>query len=621
MVRKKKQSKRTTLKDKYKVIKKVKEHQRKLKKDQKKNPNLRKKVSKDPGIPNLAPFKEKLMADIERAKEAAKEDKVKRVQQAKQMKKVRNLAEMSANIRERTKQFEEKQKQEVGQNLDSHKDHSKKQFFRDLKKVAEVSDVLLEVLDARDPLGCRCFDVEKWVLQRDPTKKIILILNKVDLVPREIIEVWLNYLRRDFPCIAFKSSTQNQRSKISQSAVSIENATQDQLSTSDCLGADTLLSLLKNYCRNKNIKTAISVGLFGYPNVGKSSVINSLKRSRAAGVGATPGFTTGVQEVHLDKHIKLLDTPGIVFAPGASVDSNVILRNCVKVEQIDDPVGPVALIVARCQKDRLMQLYNVPNFSDVTEFIAHVARSRGKLRKGGLPNMDAAAKLILQDWNKGTIPFYTVPPKEKTSAGVVSSSVVTSYSEDFDMQQIIDKEKDLVIEHLPSVKASTNTFMIMAAGKSERLNMDSDSESESESDDGMEEEGEEEEEEGVDSEAEEEMDRMAMKQGTHMIAGHSAAEKRRRQRERDEAKSKPILSAAEEAGNLQVNQDKKKRLKKQQREKRKHRFEGNEEEEGFDFQNDFVADDSDSDTDSDVADIRDILARRGQESDSDSDSD
>lgn len=63
----------------------------------------------------------------------------------------------------------------------------------------------------------------------------------------------------------------------------------NEMKTSEALGADTLLQLLKNYTRNRNIKTACTIGIIGYPNVGKSSLINSLKRSRAVTVGATPG--------------------------------------------------------------------------------------------------------------------------------------------------------------------------------------------------------------------------------------------------------------------------------------------------------------------------------------------
>jgi nuclear GTP-binding protein len=76
------------------------------------------------------------------------------------------------------------------------------------------------------------------------------------------------------------------------------------MTTSKCVGADTLLALLGNYCRNKDVKTSIRVGVVGMPNVGKSSLINSLKRSKACSVGATPGVTKAMQEVQLDSKIR-----------------------------------------------------------------------------------------------------------------------------------------------------------------------------------------------------------------------------------------------------------------------------------------------------------------------------
>lgn len=68
--------------------------------------------------------------------------------------------------------------------------------------------------------------------------------------------------------------------------------------------------------------------------MGKSSLLNSLKRTRVAQVGNTPGITRAVQEVVLDKHLRLLDSPGIVFADNDSSGANAAahaLRNCVKV--------------------------------------------------------------------------------------------------------------------------------------------------------------------------------------------------------------------------------------------------------------------------------------------------
>ncbi len=78
----------------------------------------------------------------------------------------------------------------------------------------------------------------------------------------------------------------------------------------------------------------LSSGVVGFPNVGKSSLLNSLKRTRVAQVGNTPGVTRAVQEVVLDKHLRLLDSPGIVFADSDSTGADAAahaLRNCVKV--------------------------------------------------------------------------------------------------------------------------------------------------------------------------------------------------------------------------------------------------------------------------------------------------
>merc|ERR1719342_943284 len=125
-----------------------------------------------------------------------------------------------------------------------------------------------------------------------------------------------------------------------------------------------MMALLGNYCRNKDVKTSIRVGVVGLPNVGKSSLINSLKRSRACQTGATPGVTKAMQEVQLDSKIKLLDCPGLVLASGNMSDASVALRNAVKVETLDDPVTPVVAILGRVPGPHIMMHYRVSTFSD-----------------------------------------------------------------------------------------------------------------------------------------------------------------------------------------------------------------------------------------------------------------
>ena len=81
-----------------------------------------------------------------------------------------------------------------------------------------------------------------------------------DLVPREVAEAWLKYLREELPTVAFKCSTQKQASNLGQRHLPKAQSSDSALQGSECLGANTLLQLLKNYTRNSDTKTAITVG-------------------------------------------------------------------------------------------------------------------------------------------------------------------------------------------------------------------------------------------------------------------------------------------------------------------------------------------------------------------------
>ncbi|XP_053724402.1 guanine nucleotide-binding protein-like 3-like protein [Synchiropus splendidus] len=354
-----------------------------------------------------------------------------------QLMKRRNLQSFQNDILQRQREFEhrEMELQSLEKHVNFENENSRKAYYREFKKVVEAADVILEVLDARDPLGCRCPQVEQAVIQSGTNKKIVLVLNKIDLVSKEIVEKWIRYLRNEFPTVAFKASTQQQSKNLKRSNVPVTQATTELLSSSACIGADCLMKLLGNYCRNLDIKTAITVGVVGFPNVGKSSLINSLKRARACSVGATPGVTKCLQEVHLDKHIKLLDCPGIVMAT-STTDAAMILRNCVKIEQLVDPLPPVEAILRRCNKAQIMDHYGVPDFHTAPEFLALLARRQGKLRKGGLPDTDKAAKSVLMDWTGGRISYFTHPPETHTLPTHVSAEIVTEMGKAFDWDQL-----------------------------------------------------------------------------------------------------------------------------------------------------------------------------------------
>ncbi|XP_043706384.1 guanine nucleotide-binding protein-like NSN1 isoform X2 [Telopea speciosissima] len=443
---KKSKSKRVPLKKKYKIIKKVKEHHKKKAKEAKKlGINNKRKVEKDPGIPNDWPFKEQELKALEvrraRAIEELEQKKAARKERA-QKRKLGLLEDDGASEKEQN--FGERIDGVVSSGISKSQDNSDRAFYKELAKVIEASDVILEVLDARDPLGTRCFDMEKMVLKSGPNKHLVLLLNKIDLVPREAVEKWLKYLREELPAVAFKCSTQEQRSNLGWKSASKAAKPSNRLETSDCLGADTLIKLLKNYSRSHEIKKSITVGVIGLPNVGKSSLINSLKRCHVVNVGATPGLTRSMQEVQLDKNVKLLDCPGVVMLKSGESDASIALRNCKRIEKLDDPIGPVKEILRLCPAKTLIALYKLPTFDSLDDFLQKVATVRGKLKKGGVVDVEATARIILHDWNEGKIPYYTMPPSRKRDEHLEEATVVSELGKEFNVEEVYKGESSFI---------------------------------------------------------------------------------------------------------------------------------------------------------------------------------
>ncbi|KAF7298244.1 Proteophosphoglycan ppg4 [Mycena chlorophos] len=272
------------------------------------------------------------------------------------------------------------------------KEQLRKYYFRALHKVIDQSDIVILVLDARDPEGCRSRLVEEEVRRRESEgKKLIFVLNKVDLIPNANAQQWLKYLRHSTPTLPFRapSSAQHQRTNISSST------------------APALVKLLKAY---KPSAGSITVGVVGYPNVGKSSLINCLKRSKVCSVAAQPGHTKELQSVQLERGMRIIDSPGVVFDDEEQKAGNILLRNVVKVEDIDDPIAVVEEILLRTPAETLQKLYNLPQFTSTIEFLTMAALTSGRLLKGGTPDITSAAKQIINDWNHQKIPYFSEPP-------------------------------------------------------------------------------------------------------------------------------------------------------------------------------------------------------------------
>lgn len=339
-------------------------------------------------------------------------------------------------------------------------DTSRRAFDKAFKDVIQHSDVILYVLDARDPDGTRSREVERQIMAADNgEKRLILILNKIDLVPPAVLKGWLTYLRRFFPTLPLKAS------KSAPNARSFDHKNLTSEGTSAAL-----LKALKSFAHSKQLKRSVTVGVIGYPNVGKSSVINALTgrlggSSSACPTGAEAGVTTSLREVKLDKKLKLLDSPGIVFPGSAPRDAGVtkaeaharlVLMNAIPPKQIDDPISAVRLLLKRFSSsqslmDKLFDVYSLPPLVGVTidqltrNFLIEVARRRGRLGKKGVPNLESAAMTVIMDWRDGRIQGWIDPPVG-TGAGEVSGGIVS------DTKVTEEDQKEVVSEWLEEFK-------------------------------------------------------------------------------------------------------------------------------------------------------------------------
>ncbi|CAH0398816.1 unnamed protein product [Chilo suppressalis] len=259
-----------------------------------------------------------------------------------------------------------------------------RRIWNELYKVIDSSDVLLQVLDARDPMGTRSPYVEKFLREEKPHKHLIFILNKVDLVPNWVTQRWVAILSSEYPTIAFHASLTHP------------------------FGKGSLINLLRQFAKLHIDKKQISVGLIGYPNVGKSSVINTLRSKKVCKVAPIAGETKVWQYITLMKRIFLIDCPGIVY-PSAETDTEKVLKGVVRVELVQNPDDYIEEVIKRVRKEYLVKTYKVNGWDTPIEFLEKLAARTGKLLKKGEPDVNQVARMVLNDWQRGKLPFYVAP--------------------------------------------------------------------------------------------------------------------------------------------------------------------------------------------------------------------
>ncbi|XP_071450969.1 large subunit GTPase 1 homolog [Hetaerina americana] len=397
------------------------------------------------------------------------------------------------------------------------------EFWRQLWRVVEKSDILVQIVDARNPLLFRCEDLENYVeevaSQQGQGKKNFILLNKADFLTEKQRELWAEFFDKRKIQMAFFSaikpdldeasvkeedeevdehedsedscsdeneedtveklqdsnlseslpdrvddvkprqsdvvdepkSTQNEQissiseqpgesTKPGENNPEVEDSTvgdrkgnthecservEELRNSPNVLNQKELIALFKSLkvcgCRNPDDKVVRTVGLVGYPNVGKSSTINCLMEEKKVSVSATPGKTKHFQTLFVDSELLLCDCPGLVMPSFVSTQAEMVLWGILPVDRLRDHVPSVSLLATLIPRAALEDQYGImlprpvegedPNRPPSSEELLNTyGYMRGFMTQRGLPDNPRTARYVLKDFINGKLLYCKAPP-------------------------------------------------------------------------------------------------------------------------------------------------------------------------------------------------------------------
>lgn len=468
------------------------------------------------------------------------------------------------------------------------------EVWRQLWRVVERSDVVVQVIDARNPLLYRCEDLEKYVHEVDPTKICVLLVNKADFLTRPQRRAWAEFFKQQGVEFAFFSAAreqididarnkelrdvQKQRDKeIAMMRKHFHSLQEDSSSAKDTSESESRRGAEENPfgrlhnddddedlddveeadeeaddddAEEDNVKEStasddakeqkddeedeeddaeeedsvahvddggvfaedehahaddgvsektpaksalkptyagdagsqilsrkeflqfcatlfrnrvkeppqskdgrITIGMVGYPNVGKSSTINALCETKRVSVAPTPGHTKHFQTVNIGDDICVCDCPGLVFPTTLSSAAELTVSGVLPIDQCRDFKGPIQVLCERISREQLFYHYGLkfPKWAKINnqELMEKYALQKGFMKDQGRPDDSRAARYLLKDYTSGKLLFCYPPPhlssdlKKQFIAAVTGRSLAGNLAETAFGAQPVDEEESV----------------------------------------------------------------------------------------------------------------------------------------------------------------------------------
>ncbi|RLP65879.1 hypothetical protein L150_04655 [Candida albicans Ca529L] len=340
------------------------------------------------------------------------------------------------------------------------------EVWKQLWRVVERCDLIVQIVDARNPLFFRSIDLDKYVTSlSDPdnnkAKNNLLLVNKADMLTRDQRIAWAEYFKlKKINYVFFSaakanellekereeleniqnstgsSSSSSRNTNNNAAAAAVVDAEQEEGEANDSiriLKIEELEKLFMDSAPKFEVDPEfpdrkLQIGLVGYPNVGKSSTINALVGSKKVSVSSTPGKTKHFQTIHLSPDVLLCDCPGLVFPNFAYTNAELVCNGVLPIDQLREHIPPVSLVCQRIPKFFLEAVYGIHipiqkvedggngEYPTARELLNAYARARGYMTQGfGSADEPRAARYILKDYVNGKLLYVNPPPKEATN--------------------------------------------------------------------------------------------------------------------------------------------------------------------------------------------------------------
>ena len=219
-------------------------------------------------------------------------------------------------------------------------------FIKQIHTLINEADIILEILDARFPQRTRNERIEKIIISKG--KKLVIAINKSDLVTKkEINDAKAELIKTTSVRVVFVSAKEKNGIKLLKREISIAKG------------------------KNKDLV----IGLLGYPNAGKSTIINGLsgKGKGKVRTSSKAGYTRGLQRIKISEGIYLIDAPGIIPYEERD-DFELFLLGARNANQLQDIEG-AALKLIQEMGEKIKKTFNVDG-DDEDEILDAIGKNK-----------------------------------------------------------------------------------------------------------------------------------------------------------------------------------------------------------------------------------------------------